>query len=272
MINAKPPLEFTELGPDVTATFLENGVVCVHGLIDSAGVEHLRKWVEIAIENPAPGAQTTSTSYRIATHLWTRLDGFRDFAFDSVIARAAGVVMGSREVRMYNDTMFVKEPSAPEVTPWHQDLPYLRIDGGNNCAAWIALDPANEASGAMSYVLGSHRWGKMFRPLNFSKPDEFHKAADTYDGEAPDIDADPEQYPTVTFDLQPGDVVFHHGLMLHKAGANSSEGTRRRVHTIRFAGDGTTWLNRPYSPYDFVTTLRDGDLLDGPDFPILWPL
>jgi ectoine hydroxylase-related dioxygenase (phytanoyl-CoA dioxygenase family) len=122
----------------------------------------------------------------------------------------------------------------------------------------------------MSYVLGSHRWGKLFRPVSFSKPGEFHQAADTYDGEAPNIDADPERYPTVTFDLQPGDVVFHHLLTLHKAGANSTEGTRRRVHTIRFAGDGTKWVNRPFATFEFVNALREGDLLEGPDFPILW--
>ena len=270
-LKAKPSVEFPELSPDVTAAFAANGVVCIHGLIDSHCVEHLCEWVEIAIKNPDPAANRKSKSYIVDTHLWARFEGFKTFAFDSNIAQAAAVIMGSREVRMYNDTMFVKEPSAPEPTPWHQDLPYFRLDGKINCSAWIALDPANEASGAMSYALGSHRWGKLFRPTSFSKPDEYHRSADTYDGEPPDIDADSERYPTITFDLRPGDVVFHDLLTVHKAGPNSSQGTRRRVHTIRFAGDGSTWLNRPFSTFEFVNDLRDGDPLDGPDFPMLWP-
>jgi len=270
VIKNRLPLEYDTLNPGVTETFAENGVVCLHGLIDRDGVDLLREWIEVAIQNPsAMAGDKPGRTYIVDTRLWARFEGFRQFAFDSNIAEAAAIVMGSRQVRMYNDSMFVKEPSAPEPTPWHQDLPYFRLEGHKNCSAWIALDPANEASGAMSYALGSHRWGKLFRPVSFAKPGEY-RSEEAFDGPAPDIDADPKRYPTVTFDLQPGDVVFHHLRTLHKAGPNSSKGTRRRVHTIRFAGDGSTWIDRPYSTVEFQNELRDGDPLDGPDFPVLW--
>lgn len=263
-------LEFDTLCPEVTDAFAENGVVCLRGLVNQAGVEHLREWIEIAIANPSPRyAGKPNRTYIVDTRLWARFDGFREFAFASNVAEAAATVMGSREVRMFNDSMFVKEPSAPEPTPWHQDLPYFRLAGDNNCSAWIALDPANKASGAMSYALGSHRWGKMFRPVDFSRPGQF-LTDDLFDGAAPDVDAHPELYPTVTFDLKPGDVVFHHLLTLHKAGPNSSQGTRRRVHTIRFAGDDSTWINRPFATAEFDDELEDGAPLEGSDFPILF--
>ncbi len=168
--------------------------------------------------------------------------------------------------------MFVKEPSSPEPTPWHQDLPYFPIDGRNVCSVWIALDPANEKSGAMSYALGSHRWGKMFQPVMFGPTTaDQQMPEESFDGPPPDIEADPRRYPTVTFDLQPVDVVFHHLLTLHKAGPNGSTGARRRVHTIRFPGDGVTWLNRPFSINEFEGERQDGEPLQGADFPVLWP-
>jgi hypothetical protein len=264
-------LDFDRLSPDVTRVFAESGVVCLRALLDEAQIEFLREWIDIALKNPSPRfASKPDRTYAVDTHLWPRLDGFRQIAFESGIAEAAATVMGSREVRLYNDTLFVKEPSAPEPTPWHQDLPYFRLGGPNNCSAWIALDPANEASGAMSYGLGSHRWEKMFRPVEFDKPEHAFAEAG-YDGPPPDLDLHPTLCETVSFGLRPGDVVFHHLLTLHKAGPNTSKGTRRRVHTLRLAGDDSIWVNRLYSTVEFKSDLPDGAPLTGEEFPILWP-
>ncbi len=269
--DVKSSLEYNRLNSGVTRSFAENGVVCLRGLIDAADIGLLREWMETAIKNRSSKySAKPDATYIVDAHLWAKYEGFKRFAFDSNIAEAAGIVMGSQQVRMYNDAMFVKEPSAPEPTPWHQDLTYFRLNGPNNCSAWIPLDPANEASGAMSYVIGSHRWGKMFRPVNFAKPGTFHSEAE-FNGPPPDVDAEPDRYPTVTFDVRPGDVVFHHLLTLHKAGPNSSKGTRRRVHTIRFAGDNSTWTHRPFATVEFENEPEDGAPLEGAEFPILWP-
>lgn len=251
--------------------FAEHGVVCFRDLVRPSEIDLLRDWIEVAIQNPSPRfVGTDNATFLRDGRLWARFDGFRDFAFSSRIAEAAALIMASDHVRMYNDSMFVKEPSAPEPTPWHQDLPYFNIEGTANCSAWIPLDPANEASGAMSYVIGSHRFGKMFRPVNLSKPSEF-RTEDEFDGGLPDIDGNPELYPTVTFDLRPGDVVFHHLLTLHKSGPNNNADRRRRVHTMRLAGDGMKWKKRAYSSVEFHNDLQSGDLLQGPEFPVLWP-
>src|ERR1700723_185010 len=115
-----PNLEFDAFGPELTHGFAENGVACIRGLLDRADIEHLREWVEVAINNPEKPFKPNRT-YIIETHLSSRFEGFRDFIFNSPIAEAAAVIMGTREVRFYNDTIFVKEPSAPEPSPWHQD-------------------------------------------------------------------------------------------------------------------------------------------------------
>ena len=257
-------LEFDSLGPELAHAFAENGVTCIRGLLSSADVEHLREWVEIAINNPAKPVKPNRT-YIMETRLSSRFEGFRDFIFNSPIAEAASCIMGSREVRFYNDTIFVKEPSAPEPSPWHQDQSYCFFGGTENCATWIALDPANEASGAMTYAIGSHRWGKMFALPDSTEPGTM------FDGPVPDIDGDPERYPTVIFDIKPGDVVFHHLMTLHKAGPNTTKGTRRRVYSNRMVGDDAVWVDRPFAYAKMDNALEAGDPLRGPDYPLIWP-
>ncbi len=96
-------LDYAGLGPGVAETFAENGVACLRGLVDPAWVEHLREWVDIVIAAPTPRSKVNSNhTYIVEPHLWRNFAGFRRFAFESRIAEAAGAVMGSRQVRMYN--------------------------------------------------------------------------------------------------------------------------------------------------------------------------
>jgi ectoine hydroxylase-related dioxygenase (phytanoyl-CoA dioxygenase family) len=235
-------------------------------------VGHLRKWTEIAIETSAdPSARRDAytaemrrQAYIIETRLAARFDGFRDFALNSRCGEAAAACLGSQEVRLFNDTIFVKEPSAISApTPWHQDQHAFNLGGTKVCAIWIALDPVTEASGAMTYALGSHRWGKEF--TLYTHPNE------PFDGPPPDVDAHPELYPTASFDLEPGDAVFHHLMTLHKAGPNTTAGTRRRGYSIRFAGDGTYWFVRMHTTASIDTKLKSGEPLKDEAFPVLWP-
>lgn len=264
MPTTRPRLEFDSLHPGLTRSFAENGVACIRGLVDGGGIDHLRKWTEIAINNPSD--PTASRTYIRETRLSSRYEGFRHFVLNSRCAEAAATCLGSRQVQLFNDTIFVKEPAAPEPTPWHQDQHAFNLGGRNVCAIWIALDPVTPESGAMTYVPGSHRWGKNFTLYTY----EGQLGTDDFDGPPPDIDADPKRYPTVSFILQPGDAVFHHLMTLHKAGPNTTTGMRRRAYSIRFAGDGSYWADRKQSTAKFDTNLKDGDPLVGSDFPVLW--
>lgn len=266
-------LDFDKLSPDIAEAFAANGVVCIRKLLSPDWIDLLREAVEAAIKNPGDkGGGEVGDGYFVVPSLWHRFEGFGRFASESPIGQAAAAIMGSKIARMYSDTIFVKERASPEPTPWHQDLPYFRMDGDRNCSAWIPLDPADQNSGAMSYAVGSHRWGKLFNPISFGREGgESIAEAPEFSGEVPDIDADPERYPTVGFTVEPGDVVFHHLATVHKAGPNNSRAVRRRVHTVRMAGDGATWLNRRFSTVDFDVDLVDGDPLEGAPFPVLWP-
>ena len=93
-------------------------------------------------------------------NMWDEDADFRSFAFESPAAEIAGTLMGSHEVRLFKDQLFIKEPgSLDAVTPWHHDLPYWCVDGDQICSIWLPLDAVDASNGAVEYVKGSHRWG-----------------------------------------------------------------------------------------------------------------
>ncbi|MBO0830977.1 MAG: phytanoyl-CoA dioxygenase family protein, partial [Actinobacteria bacterium] len=55
-------------------------------------------------------------------------------------------------------TMCYFKPPGSRGQALHQDNFFLRVSPGTCVAAWLALDPADEANGCMLVVPGSHRW------------------------------------------------------------------------------------------------------------------
>ena len=64
--------------------------------------------------------------------------------------------------------------------------------------------------------------------------------------ELPDIDANPDQFPIVGWDMAPGDVICFHMLTLHAAGG-VEPGCRRRVFSVRYLGDDIRHAPRPWA-------------------------
>jgi len=55
------------------------------------------------------------------------------------------------------DTIFwIKKAHTPSYVGWHQDLKYWGRYNGELVSVWLALSPANETSGRMSVLPGSH--------------------------------------------------------------------------------------------------------------------
>lgn len=255
------------------ATFARDGAVCLRGLFSPELIEQLRTAIDEIIASPSPLAKEYAEpgqgSFFTDVFNWRNNPRVRDFLSRSPAGAAAAAVLGSQHVRLYNDHLLVKEPGTDIPTRWHQDLPYFRISGRQACSIWIGLDPVTKASGAMSFVKGSHRWGKMYRPVGIGDGDT--RTEDAFDGAMPDIDADPEQYATVCYEMEPGDCTIHHVLTVHGALGNSNANLRRRGFSIRVAGDDVTWLKRAYSPTGIDGGLSDGEALHGDLFPQLWP-
>ena len=259
-------------------TYHEDGAVRLRNVISDAWLEVLAEGFEQAVTSPGKFAKhygpEGAPRYYTDHKLFSRFEPFRRFLFDGPLPQVAADIMGSSRVEVYDEHLLIKEPGAPAPTYWHHDLPYFSIDGYDLASVWFALDPVTEETGALRFARGSHKWGKLYRPVRIgeNKPVEMFNRDDLIE-RVPDIDADPETYPTVMLEVDPGDVIVFNGLTLHASGPNKRTDLSRRAMSYRFAGDDIRWRNRSDAPLIFERALNDGDPLNllAEECPQVWP-
>jgi phytanoyl-CoA hydroxylase len=121
---------------------------------------------------------------------------------------------------------FNKPPLSQKGTPPHQDNFYFSLRPCNVVTLWLALDRVDEENACVRYVPGSHRLPT--RPHHQSGTLGFSQTIADY-GPA---DAARE----VPICLEPGDLMAHHGNLIHLAGANCSPTRHRRAFAMVFKG------------------------------------
>ncbi len=115
-------------------------------------------------------------------------------------------------MRLWQDQALYKEPGGQD-TEAHQDAPFWPIGDTPLVSAWIPFDGSTLEAGAMSYVPGSHKAGRL-RPVDITRSTEPY-----------DILRDPalEGREPVVVEAAPGSVVWHHGATVHRAAPNRSD-------------------------------------------------
>ena len=260
------------------STFHNEGAVRICGALSQEWLDILAEGFDQAVASPGKfsksygpeGAPRYYTDHR----LFNRFEPFRRFLFDGPLGGIAAEILGAARVDLYDEHLLIKEPGAPAPTYWHHDMPYFSIEGYDLASIWLALDPTREHTGALKFAKGSHKWGKLYQPIKIgeNKPvDSFNR--DDLIATVPDIDNNPDKYPTVLLETDPGDIVIFHGLTLHSSSGNSSEDTTRRALSLRMAGDDILWKNRSDAPLIFDQTLNDGEPLRmiSNECPQVWP-
>ncbi len=253
------------------AAFDADGVVVLRGLF-ADWVERLREGTAKLMASPSPrerSYQPKDGSGFFFQDLcnWQDIPEYRAFVLEGPGGRAAASLMKSQTGRFFHDHILVKEPGSSIVTPWHQDMPYYCCGGDQSVSFWIPLDPVKKAA-CLEVVAGSHKWGLEHRPYRFDGSPLFeHDSRPAI----PDIEADRAAYRIVSDDLEPGDAIAFSFRAVHGAAANTSL-TRRRVFSARFVGDDAIFIDRggkgsPALPH---LTLKTGERLDGPDFPVVF--
>ena len=200
---------------------------------------------------------------------WTRIDEYRDFIEHSPAASIVGKLMGASQVRIFHEHVLIKEPGTREKTVWHHDLPYYCVDGRQLCSIWLPLDPVPK-NACPQFVAGSHAWRKQFYPRKFLTHEAYADGINGYEP-VPDIDAHPDQYELLSWDLEPGDCIVFHMLTVHGAPDTRALKTRRRGFSTRWLGDDAVFATRPWttSPPFPEVDLAPGSPMDHPLFPVI---
>ncbi|MBS1175614.1 MAG: phytanoyl-CoA dioxygenase [Proteobacteria bacterium] len=261
--------------PELVEAFRRDGAVCVRQLLAPDEVVLLREGIDANLAAPSPRAKVASRSGDPGFFIedfcnWRDNESYRRVIFDSALPAAAGLLTGSRQIRLYHDHMLTKEPGTRAPTPWHQDQPYYNVEGDMNCSMWIPVDPVRRHS-TLEFVAGSHR-GPWLMPRSFmdSQAKWFPEGSLA---ELPDIEGTRARQPILGWELEPGDVVCFHMLALH-ASAGVDGDRRRRVFSVRFLGEDMrhaprAWVTSPEFP-GLAERLPAGAPMDDPLFPVLW--
>jgi ectoine hydroxylase-related dioxygenase (phytanoyl-CoA dioxygenase family) len=264
--------------PDPAAidAFQRAGAVIVRGLIPPHWIGALREqydhWADkaaIPYSDRGPNAQSDALTVKLRTGVWEAEEGFRNFVFQSPIARAAAALMRSETAMLFEDLMLMEPKGAKGDVNWHQDGPSWPVTGQQRANVWFSLESVGPESGGMRFVQGSHL-GPMYLPANKTKPPEADE--DMWAGEPfPDVATHPERFPIIVTNAEPGDAVIFHPLEIHTA-YGASPDHARRTFTIRFLGDDVRWLPKKYLFHAWMHDLglNKGDKIVSPRLPIVW--
>ncbi len=203
-----------------------NGFVRVRGLVSRANILRLKGRIEEICNDPfGQKAQEMLISHEFGVskpgpHSVRRLrylsvhdSLFKEHSTQGPVSSAASRILECRAVMLF-DHAIMKPPRIGSERPLHQDNAHFRVKPpGGMVSCWCSLDHATVKNGCLYYVPGSHLLGSQEHSRIEGTP--FFSAS-----------TDSSPVPVTT---EPGDCIFHHGLVLHSSPGNSSPFWRRAI-------------------------------------------
>ena len=222
----------------------DNGYVVVRGLFSPEEVAQYRDhFMTLRKRGSYPGdlagVDTTSNDplkrYPRMIHMHRWDDTSLRWLIDQRLNEALTGLLGREPYAV--QTMLYFKPAGSRGQALHQDNFYLRAQPGTCMAAWMALDYCDQENGCMQVVPGSHRW-----PLLCTEK------ADTkisFTDVTVPLPEDQEVQPVI---MEPGDVLFFNGALVHGSYPNTSEDRFRRAligHYIEGSADQVAQFYHP---------------------------
>ena len=203
--------------------YQENGYLHVKGLFTREEADSFRQEAHALIERLQKTTNVDATwgSAKEVTATKTSLLHCHDVQFQSALftrlivdERLTGVaadVIGSPNVQLHHNKLFIKPPEKGSPFPMHQDQPFFPHDKDSMIAAIIHFDDAPLEKGCVRVVPGSHKLGA----IPHIQEGGWHLALDQYPLES-----------SVPCEAEAGDVLFFSYLTIHGSGVNVSDEAR----------------------------------------------
>jgi phytanoyl-CoA hydroxylase len=164
---------------------------------------------------------------------------FDSLARNNTILDALEAVLGP-DIFLYENSLVYKPPGKRNAVPWHQDF-INRPNEPTKYIAWIALDDATIANGALKVIPRSHRQG--FLPWHRVEGETHHTR----------VNRECVDDSTATYaELKAGDVLIFHQLLLHSSDEIDVP-QPRRAYRISYQG-----FDQIYTPRGTPLVVRGG--------------
>lgn len=210
--------------------FEEDGFTVVRGLFGYDEVDRLRaEFTALQAAGPVPGHFEPRASDD-PLHVWPRVmhpheisESALRFLLDPRLRSVLEALFG--EEVLAAQSMFYFKPPGARGQALHQDNFYLRVEPGTCVAAWVACDVIDRDNGGLEVVPGTHR-------MDLFCPEE----ADAGLSFAREYVAPPPGLAAVPVDLEPGDVLFFNGSLVHGSQPNRDPDRFRRSFIGHYVG------------------------------------
>ena len=249
-------------------TFREKGFLIVRGLVGPDDVAELGGHVDDLIfgridvpglEPPPPGSSVAEIEKRyLRIHMLHRvLEIHERFLLHPRVLDVLEALIGPDVLAM--QTMLFFKPPGGEGQGWHQDSYYIPTLPDSLCGAWIAIDRADEENGCMWFVPGTQH-----EPIYPTVDNKGRNHGDTLsnlnavenvsnvDDEVNTLSQVAAKYSgrEVMAIMNPGDVAFFGGHVLHRSRQNLSGTRTRRSFVGHYANarSFTRWGSREGQP------------------------
>ena len=257
-----PPEKYT-ITEEQIRTLDEDGVVHIKGVFDEEWVEYLRQATAYQVQEPHfwAFAGTASRLYDyIQRNVWQTNRAFADFYYHSAMGHVLAQCGRTDEIRVSTDLLMVNPNKGFK---WHQDNQNGPITWDEGIRFWITMDETPKEYGAPVYLKGSHR---------NSAVDEHAVFVDIEQAGLEDY-----KNQKLEFRTMPGDMLIWHPRTIHKVDG-PSDGiwtSYRRVLGGTVAKGGSKYHDKRGTGGILSDlgrhNLKDGDKLNSPFFPIVYP-
>ncbi len=267
-VDAPGPAHLSQAQVDA---FAARGFIGPIDVLGRADVERVRAAVAAVIadlEHLAPRLYEVERGFTerpdaVVCHF---LGGFRvhpvlrELVADRRIVAPCAQLLGRDRLRFWHDQVFAKPPQHSGVVPWHQDYSYwTRTAPACHITINLLLDDADEENGCLQFVPGSHRWG-LLPKLPFDAPLEAIR-----------VHLPPgAEFAPIAVPARAGQATIHHSHVLHGSDRNRSDRWRRAI-VLNYMGADVRVADGSQPLLRGVPLLPTGAVVDGPDFPIVWP-
>ncbi|MGI8404127.1 MAG: phytanoyl-CoA dioxygenase family protein [Thermomicrobiales bacterium] len=238
--------QLRHLTPEQFEQFDTNGHLIIKGFYRPDEVALLNEtFMEIHRQGPVEGFFSPKTAteangdplkmYPRIMHPHRFNDVARDYLLDARLEPVLTDLFG--EEPLAAQSMLYFKPAGGRGQALHQDNFYLNVEPGTCIAAWLALDRVDEENGCLEVVSGTHK-------MDLFCPEE----ADTSVSFTREYVPPPPGLEKVPVIMEPGDMLFFNGTLVHGSGPNSSKDRFRRSYICHYIGRSAERMSEWYRP------------------------